>query len=247
MLRILLLLFVIFFPARLLAYHRIVSLDLCTDWLLAKYAGKQQVAGLSPMADWFPVAWIGNSWPRHNGSLEQILSLKPDLVTLVPEKREELTTEGGLVLKLPKSISDVQAYEKKMLSFLGLSEKLATRPDYKKYTGPARSLLILGANGIGTGRNTFENELIHAAGWKNYLQTNGYVNLNLEKIILNPPDAILWTVPAYNALANQFAELPALLEKIPKQRWIHTEYWRWQCPGPWSWQLVNELKQWQKK
>jgi len=42
------------------------------------------------------------------------LEIKPDLVTLVPEKREELTTEGGLDLSLNKdAVSDaVQALQK---------------------------------------------------------------------------------------------------------------------------------------
>jgi pyridoxine 5-phosphate synthase len=42
------------------------------------------------------------------------MEIKPDLVTLVPEKREELTTEGGLDIHLHKNVvSDaVQAFQK---------------------------------------------------------------------------------------------------------------------------------------
>ena len=37
---------------------RVVSLDLCTDWMLARYADRAQVAALSPIYSQYPVAWL---------------------------------------------------------------------------------------------------------------------------------------------------------------------------------------------
>src|SRR5690606_6701532 len=62
------------------APSRIVSLDLCMDWILAHHAEPTQVAALSQMYHRYPVQWITGEWPYHDGSLEQIVRLQPDLV-----------------------------------------------------------------------------------------------------------------------------------------------------------------------
>ena len=103
---------------------------------------------------------------------------------------------------------------------------------------------MLGANGIGTGTATLEHEILSRAGWRNYLSAPGYQRLDLEQIVLDPPDAILWAAPEHRALANQFAEHAALRQSIPATRWLATDYWRWQCPGPWTWELIGQLQQW---
>ena len=60
----------------------------------------------------------------------------------------------------------------------------------------------------------------------------------------DPPDAVLWAAPEHRALANQFAEHAALRRAVPAERWLATDYWRWQCPGPWTWELIGQLHQW---
>ena len=62
------------------APQRIVSLDLCTDWMLVRHADRAQVRALSPLHRQYPVAWIDAQWPVHDGTLEQLVSLRPDLV-----------------------------------------------------------------------------------------------------------------------------------------------------------------------
>jgi iron complex transport system substrate-binding protein len=107
--------------------------------------------------------------------------------------------------------------------------------------GSRRRLLLLGPNGYGTGPGTFEAALIHAAGWQNHLQAAGHRPLDLEALIQNPPDAILWTSPPGPALADRFARHRALARAVPDDRWLKTDYWRWQCPGPWSLDLIRQL------
>ncbi|MBK7766738.1 MAG: ABC transporter substrate-binding protein [Sulfuritalea sp.] len=231
--------------------QRVVSLDLCTDWMMARYAARAQVAGLSPLKLQYPVPWLDSSWPVHDGTLEQILQLKPDLV--ITGEYNALLTRGRLqtlgvrveILPLPKSLSQVTAYEVRLLDLLGLpASRASVPPPAARPAAPRKRLLLLGANGIGTGQATFENGVMEHAGWTNYLQDEGYIRLDLERIAADPPDAILWAVPGSQALANRFAEHPVLQRAVPRQRWLTTDYWRWQCPGPWTWDLIRQLNQW---
>ncbi len=236
------------------AVKNILSLDLCTDWMLAKYADPSQVLALSPLLHQYPVNWMTREWPSHDGSLEQILELNPDLVitgeynALMLRRRLQ---ELGLrveILTLPTSFSEVDHYEQRLLSMIGKpvigNPGLATEkiPQAMSNQHVKPKLLLLGPNGIGTGRGTFEDDLLQHTGWDNYLTSKGYSNLDLEQIVTSPPDAILWSTPDSVALANLFAKHPVLKQVISKDRWLNTDDWRWHCPGPWSRDLIKQLQ-----
>lgn len=233
------------------APQRIVSLDLCTDWMLVRYADRVQVRALSPLLRLYPVSWIDSHWPAHDGSLEQVVALQPDLVIVgqynAPLLRSRLQALGVrvAVLPLPQSLADIQAYELRLLALLGKSASLASiEPPQVAPALPRPRLLLLGPNGIGTGRGTMEHDILTRAGWDNDVQAQGYVQLDLERIASRPPDAVLWAAPSSRALANRFAEHPVLKRTIHPSRWLTTDYWRWQCPGPWTWDLIRQLQQW---
>jgi len=232
--------------------RRIVSLDLCTDWLLMHYAQRSpevmpRVAALSPLVRQHAGQWSASAWPSHDGSLEQVLQLQPDLVitgqynALLLRRRLQSLGKRVAVLPLPTHLADIEGYEKGLLSLLGLPPSLADVAVSAATAGTHKRLLLLGPNGIGTGRGTLEDEILRRAGWTNYVRQDGYVRLDLERIAADPPDAVLWVAPASPALANRFAQHPVLKRAVPASHWLHTEAWRWQCPGPWSWQLVREL------
>jgi len=231
------------------APKRVVSLDLCTDWMLVKYASPKQVLALSNYVRQYPVDWIDSDWPTHNGSLESLLVLKPDLVLVgeynAPLLRRRLLDLGVpvAVLPLPRSLSEVQQYEYEFLSILGQPVSLASNPvaPYKGAMAAGR-MLLLGANGVGTGKNMFEDDVIAYAGWDNYLSADGYIALDLEALVVEPPDVVLWAAPRSAALANQFAEHPVLRKLLTKERWMSSSYWHWQCPGPWTWQLIEKMR-----
>lgn len=233
------------------APSRIVSLDLCMDWILAHHADPARVASLSQMYHRYPVHWITEDWPHHDGSLEQIVRLQPDLV-LAGEYtalmlRERLRSLGYRVevLSLPSTLQDVEAYERQLLTLMGGDPAQATPAPASSSPPPdAPHLLLLDANAIGTGRGTFEHQILEQAGWHNYLQDSGLVQLDLEKIASNPPDAILFAAPQHQALANRFAAHPVLRRSVPADNWLDSDYWRWQCPGPWTWDLIRQLNQW---
>ncbi|MCU1719354.1 ABC transporter substrate-binding protein [Pseudomonas sp. 5P_3.1_Bac2] len=237
-------------PLSQAAPSRVVSLDLCMDWLLAYYARPAQVAALSPLHQRYPVAWLGDNWPAHDGSLEQIYALKPDQVvvgqyaaSLLRKRLIELGIKVE-VLPLPQTLEQVQDYERQILRVLGLPPERASQIPPAHARLSQKRLLLLGPNGIGTGTDTLENAILSRAGWRNYLQSPGYQSLDLEQLVSDPPDAILWAAPEHQALANQFAEHPALHRAVPAEHWLSTDYWRWQCPGPWTWELIGQLQQW---
>lgn len=233
------------------APQRVVSLDLCTDWMLTVHAAPQQVAALSPMGK-----RLGNrhgpstDWPRHDGSLEQVIALKPDRVIVGPYNavrlRQRLQSLGIAVdvTALPASLGDVSAFEMQVLGLLGRDPSRVREPlPFRPVDPLAPRLLVLGGNGVGTGRGTFESEVLERAGWRNYLTADGYVRLDMETVVADPPEAILWAAPVSPARANAFADHRALRAVVPPPRWLHTDNWRWECPGPWTWDLVDQLRQ----
>lgn len=247
--------------------QRVVSLDLCTDWMLARHLPKARVAALSPLHRRYPVAWVGLEWPHHDGSLEQVLALKPDLVitgqynALALRQRLRALGVRVEVLDLPQRLHEVDAYEEALLTTLGQMPELEavrvpanassrTRvrtPPQLAPRGEHPRLLLLGANAIGTGRDTLEDDVITTAGWDNAVERSGHVVLDLERVVQRPPDAVLWAAPRHAAQANRFGEHPVLRQLVPPHRWLSSEYWPWQCPGPWTWDLVEQLSAWRQE
>lgn len=231
--------------------QRIVSLDLCMDWAAVHFAQRQQIAALSPMHLRYPIDWIRGTWPSHNGSLEHVLSQQPDLVLVgqysAPLLRQRLQQLGVKVeiLPLPTRLAEIQTYEYRLRSLMHAQpERTHPAPELHQPKSNAPRLLLLSANAIGTGRDTFEHQIIEQAGWRNYLTASGHIALDLEQLAQDPPEAILFTAPSHPALAYRFAQHPVLRKQIPAQAWLQTDYWRWQCPGPWTWDLIRQLEQW---
>ena len=158
--------------------------------------------------------------------------------------RERLRTLGYRieVIPLPSTLNEVESYERTLLALIGDDPNLALpAPAPLVPAADAKRLLLLDANAIGTGRGTFEHQILEQAGWSNYLEGPGLVPLDLERIARDPPDAILFSAPKHQALANRFAEHPVLRRAVPANAWLDSEYWRWQCPGPWTWDLIRQL------
>lgn len=230
----------------------VVSLDLCMDWLVAHHLPRERVAALSPLHRQFPAPWIGRDWPSHDGSLEQVYALRAERIlvgeyaaTLLRRRLVELH-QPVTVLPLPQTLDQVVAYERQFLAAVGLPEERAGTPKEspREPDADAPRLLLLGANGIATGTGTLEDEIIRRAGWRNYLEAPGFHSLDLEQLVVDPPQAILWTAPPHRALANQFAEHRALRRSLAASRWLQTDVWRWECPGPWTWELIGQLSRW---
>jgi len=239
------------------SYKRIVSLDICSDWMLASYAERSQVAALSPLLVNYQVDWVQGTWPTHDGSIEKILELAPDLV--ITGEYNAVVLRGRLrelginveVLALPASLSALRDYMQHFLSLVGKHDEVPSLADLILPDNNAPRLLLLGANGIGTGTETLEHEVLQRAGWRNYITSTGYGSLDLEQLIADPPDAVLWSAPVSPALANMFIEHPALQKVMRTKASQNLAFGNWQCAGPWTWQQIQKLtllrEQWQKK
>ena len=227
---------------------RIVSLDLCTDWMLLKYANRSQVLAFSPLLYRYREQWVPDKLPVHDGSLEQILLLEPDLVltgeynAIILRKRLQQLGIKVDVMPLPTGLQSIRQYQQQFNLVVGNTSQVSLVMD--KFAAKNRSLLLLGANGIGTGTGTLENDVIVKSGWTNYVQQTGYVNLDLEQLVSDPPDAVIWSAPLSSSLANLFARHSVLNKIMDKQQWGSSDYWRWQCPGPWTFDLIRELAEW---
>ncbi|MFT5657522.1 MAG: iron complex transport system substrate-binding protein [Gammaproteobacteria bacterium] len=228
----------------------IISLDLCTDWMLLRYADRSQVLAYSPLLYRYQADWVPDGLPVHDGSLEHILQLEPDLLisgqfnAILLRKRLLQLGKTVKVLPLPDSLATIQNYQRDFLSIIQAQPKNDMAESEAEFPRKQKTLLLLGSNGIGTGQDTLENDLLVKAGWDNYIQHSGYVNLELEKIVADPPDAIYWSAPASNSLANLFAGHPAIRSITNDSRLSSDEHWRWQCPGPWSLDLIKVLAAW---
>ena len=232
--------------------QRIVSLDLCSDWMLTLHVERERVAALSPMQrisqPFHPAPWMRDkaSWPSHDGSLENVVLYKPDLILAGQYTaiglREQLRRLGFRVEVLPlaATLEEVRDYERQFLAYVGLPPERASSVPPVRAFGKKR-LLLLGANAIGIGRDTFEDAIMARSGWRNYLTESGLVRLDLEQVAHDPPDAVLWAAPSGVALANAFAEHSLWRTLSPPPLRLDTDYWRWQCPGPWSLELIQEL------
>jgi len=227
----------------------IVSLDLCTDWMLLKYARKDQRIFYSPLLYRYPNEWVERNKPQHDGSLEQIVKLQPDLIlsgeynAVLLRKRLRQLDMPVEVLALPNSLlaiaKGVQQF-KRLVPTNAALKNFAAMPQYPR---KHKTLLLLGPNGIGTGHKTLENDILQQAGWDNYITQNGFIRLDLERMVQHPPDAVLWSVAKTQALSNLFAEHRALRGILSRQSPLAAS-WRWQCPGPWMRDLIDQLAQW---
>jgi iron complex transport system substrate-binding protein len=228
----------------------IVSLDLCTDWMLLKFADPSQVRAYSPLLYKYHADWVPLGLPVHDGSLEHILQLEPELLisgeynAILLRKRLQQLGRQVEVLPLPTTLDSIREYQAEFLRLINASEGSAAVDWDRTYPSRHQSLLLLGANGIGTGTNTLEDDLLRKAGWVNYIEANGYVSLQMERIVADPPDAIYSSAPLSNSLANLFARHPAIQSLMSAKETPRGENWRWQCPGPWSLDLIQELSLW---
>lgn len=230
---------------------RIVSLDLCSDWMLLRYAPRSQVAAYSPLLYSYPADWVDQGLRVHDGRLEQIIRLKPDLVLSgeynASQLRQRLKQLGYRVevLALPNDLASIKPYTIRFMSVIQGAATPFNFPEIDIKQRKNRNLLLLGANGIATGKGTLEHDILTAAGWDNYSQATGYISLDLEQLVANAPDAIYYSAPLSNSLANLFARHHAISRRVSENNFMRADNWRWQCPGPWTYDLIEELSKWQ--
>ena len=230
--------------------QRVVSLDLCSDWLLAHYAAPEQIIALSPLSASYVGPIDTSVYAVHDGSLEHVISLSPDLIVVGQYNawllRERLATLGYPVkiLPLPQTLDAIDEQNRTLLDWVAPGETNQTVPLEHSPSMKNLTLLKLGSNGIATGINTFEDQLLRQAGFDNYARHDGYRAVDLEQIAANPPQRLLIAAPQSPALANQVFNHPIWQQLLHRDAIYTSDDWRWQCPGPWTFELIEELKAW---
>ena len=230
------------------ASQTILSLDLCTDWMLLKYASPSHKIIYSPLLYQSPPHWVPDQKKVHDGSLENILQIDPDLIlsgefnALTLRKRLKQLGQNIISLTMPESVEGIKTYSDQFASFVNVNPSLHQDLKLKNYPPQNKHMLLVGSNGIGTGRATLEHDILKKAGYNNYLNHDGFSALNLEQLMNYPPDIMLETSQYSDtpSLANLFSNHKAL-SRIPRGKIDKIQTWRWQCPGPWTLDLVDEL------
>ncbi len=241
-------------PERAGASSRIISLDLCSDWMLIRYPPAGAEVLYSPLLYRYRVDWVPEGLPTHDGRLESLLPLLPARIlsgefnALSLRQRLEQLGHAVTVLPLPRSLEGIGDYLRRYEAAVGLPAGQLSVAAHPPEPDSGRRLLLLGANGIGTGAGTLEDELLRRAGWRNWLQAPGFQPLDLERLLSDPPDAILAFRSPAPALAGLFAAMPPIRQRMDAQPPFPggEDDWRWHCPGPWTGALVDDLARWRE-
>ena len=139
--------------------------------MLLKFADPAQVRAYSPLLYKYHADWVPLDLPVHDGSLEHILQLEPELLisgeynAILLRKRLQQLGKQVEVLALPTTLDSIRAYQAEFLRLIGAHEGSGAVGWDRAYPPRHQSLLLLGANGIGTGSNTLEDDLLRKAGW----------------------------------------------------------------------------------
>jgi|TARA_R100000501_G_scaffold13151_3_gene23963 iron complex transport system substrate-binding protein len=185
--------------------RRIVSLDYCADQYVLKFADRQDILALSPYAgesfSYMREQAVGlRSVQPH---AENILALRPDLVVRSfgggPNMAAFLEQAGVSVVQLgyPASLADVREEVTRLSAALGnaqagrevvqhMDERLARIGSDAR----ARTALYLTPSGVTTGPDTLVNEMIEAAGFRNFQRRKGWNPLPLERLAYRRPDIV---------------------------------------------------------
>ena len=190
----------------------IVSLNPCTDAVLAEIARPGQLLALShyshdPASSSMDVA-LARRFPSVSGSVEEIAALSPDVVVasafLAPSTRSALNDLGIRVVTMPiaTDVAQSEAQVRELAALSGNGEageqlvgriELALKNAVPPSGTPVMSALVWESSGIVAGDGTLIAELLRRTGFVNGAAARGLSQadyLPLERVILHPPQVI---------------------------------------------------------
>ncbi len=225
--------------------QRVVSLDYCADQFLLGLGDRDQIAAVSKDATSersYLAAEVGDL-PRIGANTEDILVLKPDLVLRVwgggIDLEKTLARFDVPVVTIPftQTMDDLKDSIRMAGRVLGhpdraaqiihrMDQRLAAVRDHWHAVPAADrpAALYVTPGGATSGQGTLMDELISASGLRNVLHEAGYTgwrDIDLEQLLLSPPDAIVYGFPdlSYNATSHwrlgRHQALKDMVEKIP--------------------------------
>jgi iron complex transport system substrate-binding protein len=229
--------------------ERIASIYLCSDQLLLQLADRDRIVSLNRFAadpSFSNEVEASRGIPLNRGRAEEILPLQPDLVIAgaftAPATKAMLRRVGIPVLELPveTSFADIRRNIRRVATALG--EETRGRALIEKFDAgltalppPAKqnpSLMLFRFGGYSQGSHTLSDAIFTRAGFANYAATrvDGVGRLSLERIVADPPDAIVLseTGADRNSLTAEALAHPALRDlrnripttTLPDRLWI---------------------------
>ncbi len=188
------------------AEPRVVSLDQCADQYVLALAPRADIAGLSPRAQaddsYLRAQARGLSVVRADS--EAILGVRPKVVVRYwggsPPLLADLKRRGITVVEIDDAtdFAGVRADIRRVaraLHAIDAGEALVRGMDAKLTASAGawrgRSAAYLTSGGATAGRGTLIDAMFTASGLKNTTQTTGYAELSLERLIADPPAAVV--------------------------------------------------------
>ncbi|EFK97575.1 Periplasmic binding protein [sediment metagenome] len=191
--------------------QRVVSINLCADELALRMLPRGNIAALSfysARSEDSTIETRARGIPRTHGTLEEILSYRPDLVLAGDFTRPELRRGLGrfgipvAMFEVPKSIGEIYSLLEKAGRLFGAEEdaarmirelqaSLAQIPSFARKPG----IIFYQTHGYSPGAGTFENSIIEAAGGFNLAAAAGitdYGQMDLEKLVGLKPELVVF-------------------------------------------------------
>lgn len=219
---------------------RIVSLDYCADQYVVGLADRAHILRVSPHAT-ASYSWVreqARGLPSVRPRAEDVLILQPDLVVRSygggPKAGDFLAQAGIPVVQVPyvNDIAGAQRAVREMAEALGvgrrgqlLADDVARRMARLSQGGdePAREVLYLSSTGASAGAGTLIDEIIRAAGHRNFTRRSGWNFLSLERLAYEQPemlalaffsaeDSVLdaWSPASHPVARRQIRDLPTV-------------------------------------
>ncbi len=190
---------------------RVVSLDSCADQFVLALAKPEQILALSPNAT-LPFSYFREraaDFPSHNGSAEEILMLRPDVVVRTAqgdfalaqmlERQGIRTFATGLPAGFSEMRNDIMVFgealgqpEAAKILVEEMDRRLARIDPISEADGPAA--IYISPGGATSGPGTFLDEVLRMSGLRNQmadLGMEGWGTIELEFLVIDPPEVII--------------------------------------------------------
>lgn len=230
-------------PARALGAPRVLSLDQCADQYVLALSPRAAIVGLSTRADDADslLAAKARGLPLRRVDLETALATRPQLVvrTYGGDARlvRALQRRGVRVLTLQDApdFAGIRGNLRSVGAALGseaaaqrMIDKMDARLARSAGAWKGRSAIYLTPAGFSAGPGTLPDAILRAAGLVNAERRPGYVEVPLERLALDPPQAVVTAFFDTRTFANASWSpgRHALMRRIVRDRAVAS------LPGP---------------
>lgn len=247
---------------------RVVSLNLCVDQMLLRFAPRERIASVTYFADnplMSSLAGQTQGLHKNHGLVEEIIPLAPDLVLAgeygAREAAELLQSLGYPVqrIPLPYAIGDIETHMDRMADILGkpallvehraqwLARKARLEAGAEAMAEADKpTALMLGPNHVAPGAGTLEHEMLTLAGFRNWAALEGrqgFTSINLERLVEDPPQLLIVdrVAAGHFSLAHEVLNHPALDAALARGRLASLPGNLSVCPAPNINELITEL------